>query len=103
MPQRNESGKVVKSMTERCEGSSKQNACRWRAVRWALRERFLTTAALMLEPGATMSTQGPLFEKLDLLSILSLEPTVIAAGTNAGEKLQAFEFEFPVSGASGEK
>lgn len=42
-------------------------------------------AALMLDPGAWMSTQEPQFEKLDLASLLMVEPTVIALGADAGE------------------
>jgi hypothetical protein len=45
----------------------------------------LLPADTIFEPGAKMSTQGPWFEKLDMLSEIVVDPTVIAFGTNAGE------------------
>jgi hypothetical protein len=42
-------------------------------------------AASIEVPGAKMSTQGPLFENDDSLSYRVEEPTVIAAGSDAGE------------------
>ena len=40
---------------------------------------------LMLEPGAKISTQVPIFEKEDLASVLVVDPTVIALAARAGE------------------
>jgi hypothetical protein len=54
-------------------------------------------ADLMLDPGAKMSTTLPKFEKDDRASELVDEPTVMAALTRAGEKLEAFAFEFPAA------
>ena len=48
-------------------------------------------------PGATTSTQDPKFEKLENSSPWSLEATVIAAETEAGEVLQASAEEFPAA------
>jgi hypothetical protein len=42
-------------------------------------------AEVMLEPGAKMSRQEPMFEKLDRASLLVVEPTVSALPTRAGE------------------
>ena len=44
-----------------------------------------THAALMLDPGAWMSTQVPQLEKLDFASIEVVDPTVIASTAEAGE------------------
>lgn len=49
----------------------------------------------MLLPGAQMLVHAPKFENPDLLSRESVDPTVIADGTNAGEKLQASRLELP--------
>jgi hypothetical protein len=54
-------------------------------------------AEVILLPGANMSTQGPMLLppiaspdlKIERLSFLSVEPTVIAEGEFAGESLQA--------------
>src|SRR5688572_26827682 len=54
-------------------------------------------ADVMLEPGAKMSKQLPKFENEDRASVLVLEPTVMAAGTRAGELLQALVLEFPAA------
>jgi len=50
-------------------------------------------------PGANQSTQLPRFEKDARRSFASVAPIVIAAPTRAGEKLQAFAFEFPAATA----
>jgi len=44
-----------------------------------------THAAVILEPGAWMSTQDPWFENPLLASVLVVEPTVRASGADAGE------------------
>ena len=44
---------------------------------------------VMFTPGAKMSTQVPKLAKLALLSLMSVALTVIAAGTRAGEVVQA--------------
>src|SRR4029434_10411142 len=54
---------------------------------------------LMLEPGAKMSTQVPKLEKDDRASLLVVEPTVMAAGTRAGEEVQAVALELPAATA----
>ena len=42
-------------------------------------------ADVMLEPGAKMSTQVPVFEKVDRASVLVVDPTVMALTARAGE------------------
>src|SRR5262245_3735022 len=54
---------------------------------------------VMLDPGAKMSTQVPKLENDDRASVLVVEPTVMAAGTRAGDELQAFALEFPAATA----
>ena len=56
-------------------------------------------AERMLDPGAKMSTTLPKFEKDERASLLVDAPTVIAAPTRAGEKFEAFAFEFPAATA----
>ncbi len=46
-------------------------------------------ADVMLLPGAKMSTQVPMLEKLDRASVLVVEPTVMASCVRAGELLHA--------------
>lgn len=46
-------------------------------------------AALILLPGARRSTQGPKLEKLEKLSDIVVEPTVIASAAAAGEEEHA--------------
>ena len=43
----------------------------------------------MLEPGAQMFTQDPKLLNDDLASVLVVDPTVMAAGADAGEYPQA--------------
>ena len=50
-------------------------------------------ADLTFDPGAHILVQLPQFENDDLEHVLVVEPTAIAHGTKAGEKLQASEFE----------
>ena len=52
-------------------------------------------ADLTFDPGAHILVQLPQFENDDLEHVLVVEPTAIAHGTKAGEKLQASEFELP--------
>ena len=47
-------------------------------------------AEVMPLPGAKISTQVPKFENDERVSVVVVEPTVIAAGARAGETLQAF-------------
>jgi hypothetical protein len=54
-------------------------------------------AEVMLEPGAKMSRHVPKLENEERASLLVVEPTVLAAGTRAGEKLQALPFELPAA------
>ena len=42
-------------------------------------------AAVIEDPGAKMSTQVPKLENEDLASVLVVEPTVMAEGSEAGE------------------
>jgi hypothetical protein len=56
-------------------------------------------AERILDPGAKMSTTLPKFENDDLASVCVVAPTVIAAPTRAGEKLDTFAFEFPAATA----
>jgi len=42
-------------------------------------------ADVMLEPGAKISTQVPVFEKVDLASVVVVDPTVMAFTARAGE------------------
>src|SRR5262249_31992209 len=53
----------------------------------------------MDEPGATMSRQVPMFENDDRASVLVVEPTVIAAGTRAGDVLHASALSLPAATA----
>jgi hypothetical protein len=53
--------------------------------------------AVMLLPGAMMSTQLPQFEKLDRASELVVDPTVMADEDRAGDTLQAFWFSLPAA------
>lgn len=46
-------------------------------------------------PGAYTSTQGPTLLKDDLSSVLVVDPTVMADGSEAGEVPQASVFSFP--------
>src|SRR5690606_36681063 len=46
-------------------------------------------ADVMSLPGAKMSTQRPMLEKLDRASVLVVEPTLMASSVRAGELLQA--------------
>src|SRR6266542_3314128 len=52
---------------------------------------------VMLTPGAKMSTQVPKLENEARLSLMSVAPTVIAAGTRAGLKLQALALLLPAA------
>ena len=52
-------------------------------------------AERMSLPGAQISTHEPKLLKEDLLSRKSVDPTLMAAGTKAGEKPHASELEFP--------
>ena len=53
-------------------------------------------AETMSTPGANRSRHGPKFEKLGRWSVVgSVAPTVIAAGTRAGEKPQASALLLP--------
>jgi hypothetical protein len=49
----------------------------------------VSQAEVIAEPGAKMSTQVPMFEKLERASVRSVEPTVMASGVRAGLVLQA--------------
>src|SRR5215212_5854683 len=57
-------------------------------------------AEVMLEPGATMSTHVPKFEKLERASLLVVEPTVMAAPTRAGEEPHASALLLPAATAN---
>jgi len=52
-------------------------------------------AERMSLPGAQISTHEPKLLKEDLWSRKSVDPTLMAAGTKAGEKPHASELEFP--------
>jgi hypothetical protein len=54
-------------------------------------------ADVMLEPGAKMSRHVPKLENDERASLLVVEPTVLAVGTRAGEKLHALAFELPAA------
>ena len=56
-------------------------------------------AEVMEEPGAKMSRHGPKFENEARASVVVVAPTVMAAATRAGEKLQALVFEPPAETA----
>lgn len=66
-------------------------------------ERVLTEvsdvypAAVILDPGAKMSKQLPKLLNQLLLSLVVVDPTVMAREALAGEKLQAFESSFPAA------
>ena len=60
---------------------------------------LVAQAERMLEPGAKMSTTLPKFENDDRESELVDDPTVIAALTRAGEKLDALALELPAATA----
>src|SRR5207248_7046461 len=51
----------------------------------------------MAEPGAKMSRQVPVFEKLERASVIVVEPTVMACGTLAGEKRHASALLLPAA------
>src|SRR5437879_8041188 len=75
-------------------------------VAWEVPEKMLVAVSLalpaerMLTPGAKRSRQVPKFEKPARVSLAgSTAPTVIAAGTRAGEALQASAFELPAATA----
>ena len=55
--------------------------------------------AVMLLPGAKMSTHVPKFENEERASVVVVEPTVIALGSRDGETLHAFWFSFPAATA----
>ena len=60
-------------------------------------ELLAVDAALMLLPGARISTQVPKLEKLDKWSELVVEPTVMARGAEAGEDWHASPESFPAA------
>jgi hypothetical protein len=51
----------------------------------------------ILDPGAKTLTQVPWLLKDDSASWLVVEPTVITAGSDAGEELQALALSFPAA------
>jgi len=53
----------------------------------------------MDDPGAKTSVHGPKFENDALFDVLVSAPTVTAAGTRAGEKVQASTLLFPAATA----
>jgi len=55
------------------------------------------SAETMLLPGAQISTQDPKLLKPERASVLVVEPTVTAEGTNAGEKKHASELVLPAA------
>merc|ERR1719277_42525 len=61
----------------------------------ALASSLVCPADKTLLPGAQMSVQEPQLENEERESWDVVEPTVMAAGTNAGEKLHASELSFP--------
>ena len=54
-------------------------------------------ADLMPLPGANRSTQDPRFEKLETESELVVDPTVMAFGAEAGERVQALVLSLPAA------
>ena len=56
-------------------------------------------ADVMPEPGAKMSTQVPKFENDERASVVVVDPTVIALGARAGEKLHALALLLPAATA----
>jgi hypothetical protein len=56
-------------------------------------------AEVMLEPGAKISKQVPIFEKEDRASAVVVDPTVIALTARAGEELHALTLLFPAATA----
>ena len=54
-------------------------------------------AEVIEEPGANRSRHVPKLENDDRASLLVVEPSVIALGTRAGEKLQALALELPAA------
>ena len=52
---------------------------------------------VMLEPGAKISTHVPKFENDERASVVVVDPTVIALGSRAGEKLHAFALLLPAA------
>jgi hypothetical protein len=52
---------------------------------------------VMRDPGAKISTQDPKLENDDITSFLSVEPTVMASRTRAGEVVQAVVELFPAA------
>ena len=56
-------------------------------------------ADVIEEPGAKMSTQDPVLEKLDLASEIVVEPTVRASGVLAGDLVHASPDSLPAETA----
>jgi len=56
-----------------------------------------THAAVIETPGAWMSTHWPWFEKLAKPSLMSVAPTVMALGADAGEYSHASLLELPAA------
>ena len=60
-------------------------------------EKFLASADGIETPGAKISTHSPKLENDARLSNLSVAPTVIASGADAGDAVQASAREFPAA------
>jgi hypothetical protein len=60
---------------------------------------LVNQAEVMFTPGAKLSRQVPKLEKDARLSLMSVAPTVMAAGVLAGVKLQAFWLLLPAATA----
>ena len=52
-------------------------------------------AATIADPGANRSLQVPKFEKLERVSVIVVDPTVIADGSRAGDWVHELVFKFP--------
>ena len=58
-------------------------------------------APIMSSPGAKISTHVPLFENVDIKSVIDVDPTAVTPETPAGDTKQASDASFPAAAITG--